>query len=166
MPPVGCAHHRDTGFSLVETVVATSLLAVSLVAMAELFATATRSNVTARNGTMTAILAAQKMEQLRGSAWVGLAALSPSPAGSLQRNVNGYVDYLDALGSPLGGGSSPPIGTVYIRRWSIEPLPTSPHHTLVLQVLVTRRVGLGAAGSIARQPGDARLLDVRTRTSP
>ena len=33
----------------------------------------------------------------------------------------------------------------YIRRWSVEPLPTNPNNTLVLQVLVTRRTTAATA---------------------
>ena len=62
------------------------------------------------------------MEQLRG---VVYAELTPSPAGALDRNTSGYVDYLDAYGRSLGGGESPPAGTVYVRRWSIERLPAN-----------------------------------------
>ena len=65
--------------------------------------------------------------------------LPPSPGGTLATNTDGYVDYLDINGCVLGGGATPPAGTVFIRRWSVEPLPTNPNNTLILQVLVTRR---------------------------
>jgi hypothetical protein len=127
------------------------------------------------------------MEQLRGLEWgfdiLGLplsdtmtdtsvipftnagSGMSPSPAGALTRNTVGYVDYLDAYGNWIGSGASPPRGTVYIRRWSIEPLPTNPNNTLILQILVTRLVDRGNAdqGSVARFPADARLVSVKTR---
>lgn len=177
-----------SGFSLVETLVATALLATALVALAELFGIAARSNAIAKNGGMTMILAQQKMEQLKGLTWgfdaaglplsdtqtdtaqvpavgTGGAGLSPSPAAALQANTNGYVDYLDATGKALGGGSSPPLNTAYIRRWSVEPLPTNPNNTLILQVLVTRRLDRGTAnlGSVQRLPEESRLIGVKTR---
>lgn len=92
--------------------------------------------------------------------------LSPSPSGSLITNVPGYVDYLDVNGCVLGGGSSAPNGTVYIRRWSVEPLPTNPNNTLILQVLVTLRTNRGVAadaGNVTRLPEEARLMTVKTR---
>lgn len=178
----------DSGFSLAETLVATALLATALVALAELFGIATRSNAIAKNGGMTMILAEQKMEQLKGLTWgfdvAGLpvsditsdtsvvpmtagggTGLSPSPSSALRANTAGYVDYIDATGRSLGGGSSAPIGTAYIRRWSIEPLPTNPNNTLILQVLVTRRLDRGTAnlGSVQRLPEEARLIAVKTR---
>jgi prepilin-type N-terminal cleavage/methylation domain-containing protein len=179
---------QDSGFSLVEVMVATTILAVALTSLAQLFAVATRSNNIARNGTFTQILAEQKMEQLRGLSWgfdvlglpvsdtttdtsvvpqvaVGGKGLEPSPSNTLQTNTNGYVDYLDPNGNALGGGTVIPNNTAYIRRWFVEPLPTNPNNTLILQVLVTRRVNRGTAdaGSVQRLPEEARLVTVKTR---
>jgi len=56
---------------------------------------------------------------------------------------------------------------VYIRRWSIEPLPTNPNNTLVLQVLVTtvKRESemAGAQGPRRRMADDALIVSVKTR---
>src|SRR5688500_3929728 len=101
---------------------ATALMAVALISLAQLFAISTTNNVASRYSTMAAILAEQKMEQLRGLTWgfdllnlplsdlstnvaafeaTGLCAeatagagvgLSPSPGNTLAANVNGYVD--------------------------------------------------------------------------
>ena len=91
--------------------------------------------------------------------------LSPAPGGTLSDNVSGWVDYLDINGCLLGGGSTPPNRTIYIRRWSVEPLPTNPNNTLVFQVLVTRRVDRGAAddGNVMRMPEEARVMSIKTR---
>lgn len=178
----------QAGFSLVEVMVATTMLAVALTSLAELFALSVKNNAVARNGTFTSILATQKMEQLRGLTWgfdtLGLPisdtstdtavspelpnggkGLSPSPSNTLRANTNGYVDYLDAYGASLGGGTVIPNNTAYIRRWMVEPLPTNPNNTLILQVLVTRRRDRGIAdtGSVARAPEEARLITVKTR---
>jgi len=168
--------------------IATALLATSLVAVAQLFATATRANVSARTSTFTTVLAQQKMEQLRGLVWgfdgqnnpvsdhqTNLAAtpptstggpgLSPSPMGTLLHSTTGYVDYLDPGGTWVGTASTPVSGTVYIRRWSVTPLPEDPSNTLVLQVMVTRMQNRGAAdsGGGARLPGEARIMSLKTR---
>jgi type II secretory pathway pseudopilin PulG len=181
---------RDTrGFSLLEVLVATTLLIVSLAALAQLFAIATRANSSARASTYATVLAQQKMEQLRSLTWsfdvlglpftdtstditvvperdTGGNGLSPSPANALGKNIEGYVDYFDAFGRALGGGPVPPEGTVFIRRWSIEPLPTNPGNTIVLQVLVMRRRPRGTADtatSVRRLPDEARMINVKTR---
>lgn len=166
---------NDAGFSLIEVLAAMVILTVALVSLAQLFALSTRSNVAARSTTYTAMLAQQKMEQLRGLTWgydiLGLpvsdyttdtgaseavsgcpasaagggTGLSPSPWGSLQQNTAGWVDYVDQNGCNLGGGGIPPAGAIYTRRWAVEPLPNNPNNTLILQVLVTRRTNRGAA---------------------
>ena len=161
------------GFSLVETLVAASLLAIALAALAELAALAVRTNATARDATMSSTLAQRKLEELRGLAWggdtLGLPAsdlttdtaaspetphggtgLAPSPPDTLTENRGGYVDYLDARGRPLGGGDAPPADT------------------LVLQVFVTRRPGRTGRGGgpPVPAPDEALLVGLRTRTVP
>ena len=91
--------------------------------------------------------------------------LSPSPGGTLADNVSGWVDYLDINGCLLSGGSTAPNRTIYIRRWSVEPLPTNPNNTLILQVLVTRRTDRGVAdeGNVARMTEEARVMSIKTR---
>jgi type II secretory pathway pseudopilin PulG len=187
--------NRESGFSLIEVLIATGLLAFALVSVAQLFALSTRNNVAARYSTLSSMLAEQKMEQLRALTWgfdllnlplsdlssntaafeaTGECAaantgagvgLTPSPGNTLQANVNGYVDYVDENGCGLGGGTVIPANTVYIRRWSVEPLPTNPNNTIILQVLVTPRFDRGVAdeGSVTRLPDEARLISVKTR---
>src|SRR5438067_4101514 len=178
---------REGGFSLLEVLVASSIMAVALTTLAQLFVMSTNANRSAKTTTYAAVLAQQKMEQLRGLAWgfdnLGLpitdistnTAKVPeeanggtglSPGGSVGGNVAGYCDFLDKNGNSLGTGPTPLAGTVYIRRWSIEPLPTNPNNTLVLQVLVTRsrdRVAADTATGTARLPDEARIISVKTR---
>jgi hypothetical protein len=54
---------------------------------------------------------------------------------------------------------------VYLRRWSVTPLPTDPNNTLVLQVLVTRSRDRGSAntGAGTRLPDESRLMSIKTR---
>ncbi|HEX7087874.1 MAG TPA: prepilin-type N-terminal cleavage/methylation domain-containing protein [Vicinamibacterales bacterium] len=186
----------ESGFSLVEVLASTAILSVALISLAQLFAISTSSNRSARTNTYAALLAEQKMEQLRGLTWgydtLGLpisdfttdtsvappvegcpppagggvgTGLSPSPYGTLASNVAGWVDYIDGNGCLLGGGAVPPPGTVYTRRWSVEPVPTNPNNTLVLQVLVTTRTNRGDAdaGRVLRMNDEARLVSVKTR---
>ena len=180
----------ESGFSLVETLVATGLLAGAVAVLGQMFAISMAETTSARTGTFAAVLAEQKMEQLRGLTWgfdiIGLPltdtssnvalpiqaatggpGLSPSPSNSLRSNVNGYVDYVDGFGRILGGGTTVPAQAIYIRRWSVEPLPTNPNNTVILQVVVTRARDRGAAdsveGSTRRLRDEARLMTVKTR---
>lgn len=180
----------ESGFSLLEVLFATTILIVGVASLANLFAVSTKSNTSARSTTTAALLATQKMEQLRGLQWgfdtlglplsdttsdttvvpenpTGGTGLSPSPSGTLGSNTVGYVDYLDANGVSLGGASTtPPTGAIFIRRWSVEPLPTNPNNTLVLQILVTRNKNRGSADTatgVTRLPDEARLVSIKTR---
>jgi type II secretory pathway pseudopilin PulG len=182
------SRRREAGFSIVEVMVATGLLASALVALAQLFAIATTTNAAARSSTLTMMLAEQKIEQLRAlqytydraglpvqdtltdlavypPAAAGGKGLSPHTENTLQANTNGYVDYLDPWGRTLGGGTVIPDGTAFIRRWSVEPLPTNPNNVVILQVLVTRQRnrGTGDTGSVSRGSEEARLMTIKSR---
>jgi prepilin-type N-terminal cleavage/methylation domain-containing protein len=188
-------HNNDVqnarGFSLLEVLIATTIVSVSLAALAELCTMSTRANSSAKTTTYAVILAQQKMEHLRSLTWgfdaIGLPltdtatdttvvpernaggkGLSPSPINALLQNTDGYVDYLDTFGHTLGGGVTPSEGAVYIRRWSIEPLPSNPDNTIVIQVLVTRRRNRGTdtATGATPLPDEARLISVKTRKAP
>jgi type II secretory pathway pseudopilin PulG len=177
-----------SGFSLIETMVATGILSAALVALAQLFAMSTQTNTSARDTTFATVLAEQKIEQLRALTWgfdsVGLpvsdlttdttvspetpnggTGLTPSPADALKSNRPGYVDYLDRWGQALGTGERPVEGSVYFRRWSIEPLPTNPNNTLIIQVVVGRIRDRGEADQsiTMRAVDEARIMTVKTR---
>ena len=165
--------------------VATVLVAGAVVTLAQLTGVAARSNASSRQATYAAVLAAQKLEQLRALAWGvdaqgvpvsdlttdtalpgtpdGGTGLSPSPGTTLLANTAGWVDYVDRDGRTLGGGAWPASGTAYIRRWAVQPLAANPD-TLVIQVLVMPRHEGGAGQrALGRRPGQARVITLRTR---
>jgi prepilin-type N-terminal cleavage/methylation domain-containing protein len=179
------------GFSLIEVVVALGLLTVVSLGVAQLFAQSAKANITAKGRTSTTALAEHKMEQIRSLTWgfdvtgqglplsdttTNLAAyppqqngtgLNPSPADSLEQNTAGFVDFVDANGTWVGTGTTPPPSAVYIRRWSIQPLPTNPNNSLVIQVLVTpianEHARVASPFTRTRMPGDALLISMKTR---
>lgn len=149
------------GFTLVETLIAISITTVALSALAQLFVISTQANADARRATFASILATQKIEQLRGLG----ADLTPQGAPSLSTDIPGACDFLDEYGRSLGTGSSPLPGTVYIRRWSVEPIPPDPN-TFVIQVAVFPRLWRGAvdpAAPDARPFGGAQIVTMKTR---
>jgi prepilin-type N-terminal cleavage/methylation domain-containing protein len=182
---------NDRGFSLVEVIIAMGILTAVSLGVAQMFGLSTRANKVARSQTSTTALAEQKMEQLRGLTWgfdvdgMGLpisdttsdisvypptqsgSGLNPSPGDSLEQNIPGYVDFLDAGGGWVGNGTSLPTTAVFIRRWSIQPLPTNPNNTIVLQVLVTpvtnEQARIASTYTRTRMAGDALLVSVKTR---
>jgi type II secretory pathway pseudopilin PulG len=182
---------NSAGFSLVEVLVAMGLLTAVSMGVAQVLALSTRANLMARGATSTTSMAEQKLEQLRSLTWgfdsagQGLpvsdtttdltvtppthtgSGLNPSPADALEQNTAGFVDFLDGSGGWVGTGTTPPPSAVYIRRWSIQPLPTNPNNTLVVQVLVTpvasEMARVQSAFTRTRMAGDALLITVRTR---
>jgi prepilin-type N-terminal cleavage/methylation domain-containing protein len=134
------------GFSLIETIVATSILATALVALAQLVGTGVQSGAAARARTATTLMAEQKMEQIRALPWDVIAAMPPD-----------VIDYLDAAGSERCSGASSPCGdAVYVRRWSAVPAPFS-SGVLIIEVDV-RPVGKGH--------GSTTLVTARARMTP
>ncbi|MDA1092232.1 MAG: hypothetical protein O3A25_03005 [Acidobacteria bacterium] len=196
MPSEESRWSSERGFGFVETLISISVLTAVSIGVAQLFAVAALANHNAEASTSTSVLAVEKMEQLRALTW-GFQALAggelglpvsdvttdlsvfpstsggpgllASPGGTLDSNVPYYVDYLDADGTWIGTGGSPASGTVYIRRWAVDRLPTSPNDTVVLQVLATtlkqerQRATAGASGPRGKLPADSWLMTVKTR---
>jgi prepilin-type N-terminal cleavage/methylation domain-containing protein len=123
---------KPAGFSLVETLVAIALFAALAAGVAPLFGVAAKRNRDARLQTSATLGASQKLEELKGR---DPGSLDRSPAGTLDADVPGYVDYLNTRGEAVGAGAAQRAEIAFVRRWSIEPLPAKPR-VLVLQVLV------------------------------
>lgn len=171
---------RAEGFSLIEVLVSVALLSVVSLGVAQLFALATKANQSSKGQTSTALLAVQKMEQLKALTWgfdqnaaaLGLpvsdtgtdlstaqptgggSGLNPSPPNAIDDDTAGYVDYLDEHGIWLGNSAAVATAATYVRRWSITPLPTNPNNTLVFQVRVMtmRQAQLIAAAGEGQAP--------------
>ena len=133
------------GFSLVETIVATSLLAVALVTLAQFVGAGMQSGAAARARGATTLMAEQKMEQLCVLPWAAIAAM---PAGA--------TDYLDASGNERCTGASAPCGdAVYVRRWSATPAAFS---TGVLIIEVDVRLVSGGHGRTTLVTARGRMM--------
>jgi prepilin-type N-terminal cleavage/methylation domain-containing protein len=180
----------DRGFSLIEVLVASTLMTIALIALAQLSVVSIRMNQVARLTTVTTVLASQKIEQLQALTWAfdaagapvsdtttdtsvapeqsaGGTGLAPSPAEALVQDTTGYCDFLDARGRPLvhsvGAGTAPPSATAFVRRWSIQTLPTV--DGLLIQVSVARRGTHAALSNVHTRPGEARMIVLKTRKS-
>ena len=119
---------RADGFSLVEVMVATCVLAVAVASLVQLSLLAQAANRAAALVTVAAVLAQNKMEQLRGSSW---------PEAS-----NSCCEYFDAHGRPLPGGAGLPVGTAFVQRWTVDPVAALPEAARVLQVWVVSTTGM------------------------
>jgi Tfp pilus assembly protein PilV len=180
------------GFALVEALIALAIFVAIATGVAQLIAVSTRAVRASREQTTAVVLAAAKIDQLRSLAWTyeasapgvaavprsdrttnvshpgltaGGAGLQASAPAALVTNTTNYVDYLDGAGRWVGHDSDPPGDAVYVRRWSVRPLPDAPDRTLVLQVLVTTvRDDRSRSTSWRRRTGtEALLVSVRTR---
>jgi hypothetical protein len=112
-----------------EVLIASTLLTIGLIAAARLFAASTLANAGSRTVTTATVLAAEKMEELRALAFDD-PAIERSPPDSLALDVVGYSDHPDPQ---------------FIRRWSIEPLPSYPDAAVVVRVAVMRPGAPGRA---------------------
>jgi hypothetical protein len=127
----------ERGTTLIETVIATSLLLVVTVGLLSMAALATvytenHGHLEAR----TTEYAQDKMEQLLALVYTDTASntvVFPAAAtggtgmsigGSVNTSapVDGYVDWLSADGDLLGGGVTPPTAWFYQRVWQITAL--------------------------------------------
>jgi prepilin-type N-terminal cleavage/methylation domain-containing protein len=143
---------RRAGFTLLEVMIALLLLAGAFLAVAQLLAVAGRASDQSRATALGAMLAAQKMEQIRARSWAfdidgtPLDGLGVSPPGALTADAAGFVDYFDDTGAGVGGGPPPPARAVFARRWSVEhDAGMAPPEALILRVAVMRRGPPGAA---------------------
>ena len=117
-----------SGFSLIEVMVASAILGCAVLSVAQLVATATAATADARRVSEATLLAWQKLDELRSLAFAyddaGLPVtdpdLAPSPAGTLTRDTDGYVERLDDL---------------YRRRWAVAAAAGNPD-LLILRVRV------------------------------
>lgn len=117
----------ENGFSLLEALVASTVLCVGVVVLAQLFTVAMGSMAVAADQTDAAILAGQKLEEIR--------------AGGVHASGQ---DAVDAFGHSHEAGSIGADETPYLRRWSVEPLRAYPDAASVVRVSVRRRQVRGA----------------------
>ena len=152
----------ERGFTLLETIVATSILVTALAGVAQLFILGT--HLTRQSGAYgLALVAAQdKLESLRsqaftydpGGALLTAPALQPSPPTTLAVDSAPYVDWLDA--DALAQDTAD--GAVLIRRWRISSLGATTPDTIAIEVCVFR-----PPGATDPNGADVCLSTIRTR---
>ena len=136
---------KAAGFSLIEVLVATAVVAVGVASLAQLIVLSARANRIASTTSVTLLLAEQKMEELLSN-----------PADPPNQS---HVDYLGPWGASLGAETVPlPTGTppAYIRRWFTTPLGDGPGEAIAVEVLVAPWPDAA---------GQTRLVSVKTRTA-
>lgn len=174
------------GFSLVEVLIALTVLILAVFGLAQLFVYAARAVHHGRALTTVTVLASQKLDQLRSLAFAydtagvrvtdtasdtttvpespaGGVGLSPSALASLDANTPGYCDFLDAAGRVVGAGLVAPRDAAFVRRWAIVPLPDDPQDSVLIHVRVLSRVAAERNGA---DPTGVTFSTLRTRLEP
>src|SRR5918993_3088022 len=134
--------HGQRGSTLIEALVAVSLLLTLAGGIAHLILFAHRFSVRAEQVTVATVAALAQVESLRAVPWEidvngvprDAAALSPSPAGAMDGDTAGYFQLLDIAGRPT---TRPEDGApAYVRRWAIVPLGEGESAARALEVCV------------------------------
>ena len=112
---------RPCGFALPEVLVAIVLLVGAVVTLALVLAKSAATNTAARRATLAALIASDKLEELR-SVPFGDASLALSAPDALSVDRDGFFD------EPVAG---------WRRRWSIANMPSAPTEAIVIAVAVS-----------------------------
>lgn len=173
------------GFSLIEVLIALALLMVSVLGLAQLFTYSAAAVRQGRTLTTVAVLASEKLDQLRTLAFTYDAAgvrltdttsdatsvpeaptggqgLAPSGLSTLDVDTPGYCDFLDASGRVLGRAPTRPGDTAFVRRWAVVPLATDPQDSVLIHVRVLSRV---AADQNVQDADGVTFSTLRTRST-
>ena len=89
-------HTKSKGFTLIEVLITLVILSVSLLALAALMATTTKSNSYGGHITEAATFVQDKLEELRAIPWDNIPLGSTSDQKSGSTGIN-YVRHLDIL---------------------------------------------------------------------
>ncbi len=154
-----------SGFTLVETLVATGLIVTAVAGLAQLFDLSVRFTRDAGQFGVALVAAQDKIETLRALPF-GYAAggvpitdtrLDAAPPDSLGADVERYVDWLDEQGFALSHSG----GAAYVRRWRITTMAADEPETIAIEVCVFRLPGVTSLPAHA----DACLATIRVRQS-
>jgi Tfp pilus assembly protein PilV len=146
----------ERGTTLVEAVVAIGLLAGAVIVLAGLSAQAVRTAALARERSVAAMLALQKMEAMCRD--VHTAALSPGSA--LESDAPGFFEYVNVRGEAAGEAD----GSVFVRRWAVTPMGAGAD-LLAVQVDVAPCRNAHGAGRCGDTTAHVRLASVRSRVA-
>lgn len=153
---------NERGFTLVEVVVAVTLLTIVGVSVSTALVVSRSMAVHEREQVIGRIAAQARLATLTSLAFdtigdaggaavavtdttsdvtldppgAGGTGLRPSPPDALWRDCPGYVDYLDAIGQSLGARVGGDSRATYVRRWAIGRSGAGPGEVVLIAVLV------------------------------
>jgi type II secretory pathway pseudopilin PulG len=129
------AFNTADGFSLLEALIAATLLAGAIAGLAQLVTRAAEQAGRAARVTVATTLAQSKLEQLRAAAFqfdvngarLDDVALALSAGDALRRDAPPHVEALGRFGEVLPQETTP----TYVRRWSVATAPNDPDTVIV-----------------------------------
>ena len=133
MPP------GNSGFTLVESLVAMGLVVSIALGSAQLFTSAITRNLAAREQLAMSLLASTKVTDLAAAAADGTVALSPTD--SLARTTDGWADV------------QVQAGRAFVRRWRVSLVQGFGDEVVAIAVRVSPAAG----------PGELRVATIRER---
>jgi type II secretory pathway pseudopilin PulG len=155
--------HSESGFTLLETLIATGLIVTAVAGLAQLFALSVRFTRDAGQFGVALVAAQDKLESLRSLAFgygeggepMTDPSLRASPANTLTADVDRYVDWLDERGIVVGCAAS----AAYARRWRVSAIAVDDPDAIAIDVCVYRVPGVNTGPAHA----DACLATIRVR---
>lgn len=161
------SHTAREGFSLIEVMIAIVILTVGLLSLAQMMVVATNANALAGRMTASAALAKQQLELLKAAPFytnpsnpsVGNINPALTAGGNLDNNDNGFFQFYDADGQPVGAANQ----ALFLVRWQIDRIidPNDPDMPLAMLRIAVRCLPASESG-IYLGVGDARLVTFRT----
>ena len=109
-------HSPEAGFSLIEVLVALTILAVGLLGLALLQTTAIKGNTIASKSSIAVQVAQHKLEWFRNQPWVTIIS-----SGTISDNATATAVYATLPGNP-GGDTVVAGGTPFYRVWAVTPV--------------------------------------------
>ena len=119
----------ELGFTLVETLIASVILTVALVGLAQLMAVSARMHEIGRTSTQASRLAQDKFEELMKLNFGTAPAIQINGANTLDANTANYFDV--------------PAGSGYTRRWRVQAGPGGNASLRTVTIRMVRDVRLG-----------------------
>jgi Tfp pilus assembly protein PilV len=132
----------ESGFTLIETLIATGLIVTAVAGLAQLFALSVRFTRDSGQFGVALVAAQDKLESLRSARYgydndgapVTDPSLDTSPGGTLIDDVTNYADWLDERGIVVETRA----GAAYVRRWRVTEIAGDEPAAVAIDVCVFR----------------------------